>query len=414
MKRMMHHPDRQMPLSQALKTKRLKSLLFSLCLVGGVLAIGYLVWFWLQWHRPGMRYYVAGMKAMASNKPFVAEQLWLQGVKRDPRFYGCYEQLGLLYGEIFRYPQATYYLKQAADLNPNDGELQLELARAAHQEGRMDIAEAAAKRAMTLLPNNPEAVGGYGMIEAELHNREKAIWALRQAYHLKKDSRFLIAMVANEMDDLQLDQAEKDLTPYLQQHPNDPNACYLMGVLYEHKPHTPFNLRKAMAYAILAGKGMPNDVRPYTLLGRLLSEAGFPKKALRVYLAGSAIAPNDNGILNGLLECYRLLGDRQHERAVAQQYQKVLQWRNDVDQLIHQMQFNPHDVDSGLRLAHTEELLGDYAKALEYYELMVEQDPTNKRTRAALIDYCKRHHLTKLAKRLADPDYVPLVNPAEL
>lgn len=410
-------PNPSQPTTAEISTKGRKNLikafLLFICLGGGLLALGYLGWFWWQWQRPGMRYYVAGMRDMAAHKPFLAEREWLIGIERDPKFWGCYEQLGLFYGEIFRYPQATYFLKKAAELNPNNGELQLELARAAHQEGRMDIAEVAAQRAMQLLPNNPEAVGGYGMIEAELKNREKAIWALRRAYRLKKDSHFLIALVANEMDDLQLDRAEQDLAPYLQKHLNDPNACYLMGVLYEHKPRTPYNLRKAMAYAILAGKGMPNDVRPYNLLGRLLLEAGFPHKALRVFLMGSTVAPTDNGILNGLLECYRRLGEKDKARSVAAQYQKVLLWRNNVDQLIHRLQFNPHDVEAGLALAHTEELLADYQKALKYYELMVEQDPSNKKARAALIDFCKRHRLNRLAKRVANPNYVPLVDPSE-
>jgi tetratricopeptide (TPR) repeat protein len=365
--------------------------LSALVIVIGVAAAGYLSWFWREQSRAGMRHYFKGMEYLTAHYPVQAEKEWLQGVKEDPAEYHCYEQLGDYYTEVLRPEKAAEYYAAATRRAPGNGSLFLRLAAAERKSGQADRARAAARRAFELLPNDADAAGLDGLLLAESRNRPAALAALRQAHRLRPgDRRYFIAMVNTELDSLDFAAAERDLWPYLQAHPRDADACYMMAVIDNQKPRTPQNLRTAIDFAQRALAGMPADVRAYTLLGQLYLDSDRVPDALRVYTAGRRIAPNSEGMLRGLMDCYTRLGKTNDAASVSATFQQVLARHDRISHLTHVMGFNHHNTTAGLELARLVEADGRYEQARAYYEQLASQAPNDRRTRQALLGFYAR------------------------
>ncbi len=380
-------------------------------LVAGIGALAYLVWYSYQMYRPGMRYYLKGLSAMNRHQPIQARNDWQAGIKADPKFWRNYARLGEFYAAALQYHVAGKYLLQATAFNPNDGNLQLEFSKVAHKAGRLDLSNKAGLAAVRLMPNNFVALGDYGLQLVEAHHRLAAIRYLKRAAAIKIDPEYYIPMVSAEMDNGEMNQAETDLNAYLTKYPNDYKALILMANVYRQKPHTPDNMNTLLKYALHAGRINPYVVNPYILIGQVLVVANQPKRALSFFNGGLRIEPNNDTILNGLMQCYSMLGNSKARNLVLAHYQQVLQWKNTADHLADRMPYDPKNLAAILKLANLEELLGHNQKALTYYKLAVIAAPTNSAVRKKLVAFCGRHALPKLAAELENPNFMPYIEP---
>jgi tetratricopeptide (TPR) repeat protein len=378
-----------------------------LILAGAAAAVS-LLGFWREQSRPGIRHYLKGMEYLTARYPLQAEQEWLMGIREDPGEYHCYEQLGDYYTEVLQPQKAVDYYAGAAKRAPGNGSLFLRLTAAERKAGRRDEALATARRAAALLPDDADAVGLYGLLLAESRNRPAALAALRRAHTLKpEDRRYFIAMVNGALDTLDFAAAERDLQPYLRTHPQDAEAGYMIAVIYNQKPRTPGNLEAAIGYARQALAGMPNDARIHTLLGQLYLDSDRPGDALRVYTAGRRVAPNDEGILRGLMDCCRRLGKSAAVTATSGALQRVLARHDRIAHLTHVMGFNHHDTAAGLELARLVEEDGRFSQARAYYEQLVRQSPQDARTRRALSGFYRRMGRPEKARLALEPQFIP-------
>lgn len=364
---------------------------------------------WRQATRPGTTHYLKGMEYASAQKFDQAQQEWLLGVREDPGSAECYEQLGILYTEVRRYADAEECYKKATANAPDRGALFLALARVQQIQGELKPAAISAERAAQLLPENPDAVGEFGLLAARQKRRPVALAALRKAHELRpKDTRYLLAMVNLEMDAMDMAQAERDLAPYMQAHPDDAQAAYMMAVIYNQKPRTPENIRAALDYARRARPGMqPGDPRAYVLIGQLLLASNKLAEALQTYLTGAKIAPQAEDVLHGLVDCYGRLGQTKQADAVAARLQAATARHDRISHLKHVMGFNHFDTVSGLELARLEEEDGRSQAALRYYMQLVRQSPKDPRSRAALVAFLRRAGRPDMAQRAARPDFIP-------
>lgn len=355
-----------------------------------------------------MRHYLKGMEYLIARYPLKAEEEWLLGIAEDPKEYHCYEQLGDYYTELRRFPAARGCYAATAGLAPQNGSVWVKLAAAERKLGNADPARAAARRAAALLPGDADAVGLYGLLLAESRNRPAALAMLRRAHRLRPDDRrYFIAMVNGEMDSLEFGAAERDLAPYLRSHPADAEACYMMAVVYNQKPRTPENLKRAIGFAQRALAGMPGDVRAYTLLGQLDLDAGRTQHALRVYSAGRRVAPHSEAMLRGLADCCTRLGRTAEAVALTAELRKVLARHDRIAHLTHVMGFNHHDTAAGLELARLVEEDGQSSQARAYYEQLVRQSPHDPRPRRALSRFYRRIGRPDEARQAMRPQFLP-------
>jgi tetratricopeptide (TPR) repeat protein len=374
-------------------------------LAGAAVALGL---YWRHWSRPGQQHYRRGLELMSARDPAGALQEWTLGIESDPTDPACFEMVADFYAEGEKFGQAAALYERATQLSPKDGELFGKLADCFRRLGRQKQAVAAAEKAAKLLPQDGPTVGRYGLLLKGAKRRMEALEALRRSNRLTPNTQlFFMAMVDLELEMLQIDQAERDLTTYLKAHPDDAEAHLRMADVYNRKRRTPETLRLATDHAEKAVKGLDHDTRAYTLLGQLFLAQNRTEEALRLYTEAHQRHPTAESLLRGLADCYTRLGRSRELAAVSAEYQQVLKRHDRIDHLTHLMSFNPRDVNHGLELARLSEEEGMIGKAQDYYEQFVRQDPKAERTRKALSGFYARAGRPDLARRALQPTFLP-------
>lgn len=358
--------------------------------------------------RPGRRHYNRGLDYMAAHDPKAALAEWITGVREDPTFPLCWEMVGDFYAQAHRFEDASAAYHHATEHAPRNGPIFLKLAATLQTLGDQERALPVAQKAVRLMPNDPEALGRCGLLLKARKDRGGALTMLRRAHQLQPENRFYTLALADILlDTLQMGQAEEVLHGYLAHHPDDPEACFRMSVVFNQKPRTPENIRTATGYAQKALAGLPGDPRPYTVLGQLYLDADQTDKALPLYLRGHQVAPTSESVLRGLADCYSRLGRTREMGLVAAEFQRVLRRHDRIDHLTHVMGFNSKDTSAGLELAKLTEEEGLIPRAREYYEQLVRQAPHDPRTRRALSGFYQRLGNAELARRALEPQFVP-------
>ena len=193
-----------------------------------------------------------------------------------------------------------------------------------------------------------------------------------------------------ELDNLDYASVERDLSDYLNKHPNDAEFNYMMAVVYNQKPRTPQNIQTALQYAQKTLPAMARDERSYSILGQLYLDANEPKDALNCYLAGHDHVPNSENMLHGLVDCYARLGDMGKSAAAAAEFQKLTARHNRIQHLKHVLGFNNNDFASALELAKLHEEDGNLKTARSLYDKLAEQAPQDTRIRSARLAFYQR------------------------
>lgn len=365
-------------------------------------------WYWLQYVQPGPVHNRQAQQDMAAGKLSDAEQEWLQGIREEPGYAPCYIHLGDLYRQAKRFPEAVAEYTAAVRLAPNDGTLFLRLYRVAVAVGNVQLAGAAAKRAAALRPDDPDAVGLYGLWEVQQKNDPEALAPLRRAHQLRPaDREYLLALVRIEIEDTDFAQAQSDLAPYLQAHPTDFWACHLMGVIFELKSHDDTGWKTALAYEQRAAIGLPGDPRIYIALGDLDLDLNRPADALQAFQTGQKLLPNSEAMWHGLVRSYSLLGEKKQAAQSALALQRVASRHQRISFLREQMVLNPADVVSGLALTRLQEEEGDDDAAHSILTELLRHAPRDPRAHRALADFYLRYHRPGLAKQALRIDFVP-------
>ena len=387
---------------------RRRRLLLAFSMLALIAACAYTGWSWKTWTSPGIYYYEKGMDYAAAKHYDLAEQAWVTGVHKDPKAWQCYEQLGAMYTEANHPAQAAYAYEAATKIMPSDGSLFLGLARARTAEGNSPAAYAAAKQAAALLPDSADAVGNYGLLASQAGHDMEALAALRRALALDPGSaKYLIAIVALEINNLDLTRAENDLTPYLKAHPEDYQAHYYMGVILNQKPRTPENVRLGIAQAELALPSMLHDPHGYNLIGQLFLADGRTEAAYRAFLEGYKISPHSQAMLHGLLDCDIRRGDTREAALIGSRLEQEATRDNQVEHLKHVLGFNHKDTRSMLELAHLYEETGRQQQAFALFVQSLHETPDDPRIRPAFSAFLLRSRQPGMAKQILRPDFIP-------
>lgn len=187
-----------------------------------------------------------------------------------------------------------------------------------------------------------------------------------------------MALVTNEMDILDIQNAERDLTPHAKAHPEDAEAQYLMGSIFNQKPRTPANLHTVLTYAQRAFPKMRSDERIYNLLGQLYLDGDQPQKALQIYLKSRQLFPASGVVVSGLLRTYTRLHDTTRAQQTATQLQIMTARHNRIDHLRHVLGFDSHNIQAALELARLREDDKDYGNAQKIYQFSCSKPPRSE------------------------------------
>ena len=331
---------------------------------------------WQQNTRPGLNHLRTGQEAAAAHQDALAEQEWLKGTQEAPQLPENFIALGDLYLRQLRFPEAVTAFQAAAKLDPQDGSVFLRLANAALGAGQSQAALEAYRQAAALQPDDADTLGLYGLLAARLGSTKDALPALKRAHQLKPEQpRYVLELVRQEIGVGDNAGAERDLAPFLKNHPNDGEANRLMATLYQKKPPTPENLKTALDLAARAVAGLPDRAEAFSLLGQLQLEAGGTAAAQRAFQTAQTLDPNSVEALSGLLTCETRLGRTQDAARSAARLQTVSVRNDRITHLKDTLKLRPEDNTARLELARLKEASGDVNAAGGYFLEAVRHAP---------------------------------------
>lgn len=369
-----------------------KKTLVAACLLAGLIAAGFGVWNWRQYNRPGMTHYLKGMDDVAAGQIPQAEQEWRRGIREDPGDPHCYAHLADLLQREHRDAEAAMLYATACRLSPRDGELFLHLAQTEQARSNFLVAKNAAKRAAELRPGDGEAVGLYGILAAQAEQAPEALPALRRAHALRPDDAdLLIYLVRQDIGVQDWNGAERDLTPFLQSHPENAEACYLMASIQAQKPPTPANQQQALLYARRAWAAAPDNAYACILLGQLELKSGRVDEALLLFQRAHALTPSSQPALHGLMDCYTQRGEARQAALAAARLQAVTMRHDRIAHLEDALHLNPASVPANLEMARLQEDDGNFRLAHAYYAQAAHHSPPDPRAQTALAGFLHRH-----------------------
>lgn len=151
--------------------------------------------------------------------------------------------------------------------------------------------------------------------------------------------------------------AERLYQEILQQHPQNPQVLYLLGVL----AHQQNQLERATTYYQQAVQHQPHLVDAQVNLGLVLQQQGNHPAAIPHYQKALALQPGNPGVQVNLGIAFYQQG--KPELALAR-YRKALQ-------------LNPDFVDAHRNLAHALREQGDLKTAIAHYQTVVQLQPQN-------------------------------------
>lgn len=396
------------PRADARPRKALHTALLALCLIAGIGAAGYSLWLWHESSRPGAVRYLSGLDYASARQFGHARNEWVHGVDEDPTYPQCWVQLGDFYAQANDYTKGALYYQGASKLLPDDGLVFFHLGQMEQGLGETDAAVAAAQRAVTLLPGNAQVQALFGTLESDLNNRAVALNAMRQAHKLSPDAPDIVQELGRqELNVFDIAGAERDLTPYVQTHPQDAETNYLMALIAAQKPPTPANLSTGLEYALRASRSLPSDLRVLGVLGQLYLRADQPAIALPIFLKGNHLLPTSEIMLHGLVNSYSRLGRAKEAEAMAGELTRINLRHEEISRLVFAAKKDPRDTVSGLRLALLQEMDGEFLPAQLEYDRLLRQSPQDARLRAALASFLRRRGRQDLARQIERLNFVP-------
>ena len=359
--------------------------------LAGLTAVGFAIWSLHQATRPGRVHYERGLDAAVAKQIPQAEQEWLAGTREDPNFPDNYAQLGDLYSAQGRFSEAAAQYQSAARLTPQDATIFQRLTKAEDSSGDQKSALDAASHAAALRPENAAIVADCGIRAAKLNEPKLALRALKRAYALTPDNaNVLIYLIRVEFQLRDSAGVERDLTPFLQSHPENAEACYLMASLLHQKPMTTANSQAAIDYARRAAAGAPTNPEAQVLFGQVLLDAKQPAQALSAFQKAQVLLPSSILALHGLLTCYTLLGQPRQATQTRTALNIVLARQIQMGHAADLLLENPGNTMAALQMAHLREENGELDLAESYYRRAVRHAPQDSQARAALNEFLKR------------------------
>jgi len=215
---------------------------------------------------------------------------WLEEARvRAPNYRPILEQLvSVLFSES-KYQQAADLLQQCVETPPLDSALFADLGNAYARMGKLDAAEAALTRAISVNPETAQAHNLLGVIAVQRGDAAQAVKDLREALRMEPDlaeaDDNLGKLLIGDQD---LKQAEYYLKRAIAVDPEDADSHHSYGLLLMlRKAYAPSaqELRQAISLD-------PGDALTHSDLGDVLAEQGDDTGAVQAYEQSLKLQPD--------------------------------------------------------------------------------------------------------------------------
>ncbi|GGA21620.1 tetratricopeptide repeat protein [Dyella nitratireducens] len=235
-------------------------------------------------------------------------------------------------------------LNRAAELAPNDVELQCNLASLAMADGRLSAAIERLQKALVKAPGHPALLQALGTAYMSTGQRVQGRDAFAQALQsMPQHPALRLNLAGAEMELGRYAEAEPLVRQVLQQAPNTEFAHAMLG----HLLHLQRRPQEGAASLLQAGKLAPNNVQHMFQAALMLDEAGDLTAAHDAFTEALARAPDSVPVMAQLLFVRRRLCRWQDIDALSE---RVIRAVSEDSPGVHPFAFLSEDVDAELQL----------------------------------------------------------------
>ena len=297
-----------------------------------------------------------------------------------PDLAHAYEGIGLLALPTGNLSETFPPLFRASEFDPTRPETQYGLAMAYYNAGFVDEAR---KRMETLVANYPNQAkyhNGLGnCIRMEDPQRKRAQGLYEKATQLAPDNAEYWRNLANIEDRLgKHSEAEAHfrhaLTCKTDNFPELPVS--LASHLLQYR-NTPEGLAEAEKLLIGVREVLPQSRRAALALGRVYLQEGKASNAIPLLEQAVMGNPREREQWFLLARAYDRLGNRERATFCHNQFTRLQAFQQNMINTEEQAQTSPKNTDLRLKLARMYAEYGDYARALNQYDVCIQKQPQN-------------------------------------
>lgn len=240
--------------------------------------------------------------------------------------------------------EAQVAMNRAAELAPDNVELQCNLASLAMADGKVGAAIERLQKARLKAPGHPALLQALGTAYMSTGQHEQGRDAFAQALQsMPQHPAIRLNLAAAEMELGRLSQAETLVRQVLQQAPHSDLAHAMLG----HLLHMQRRPKEAAAALLQAGKLAPNNAQHTFQAALMLDEGGDLTGAHDAFADALARAPDALPVIGQLLFARRRLCRWQDIDALSE---RVIHAVSEGESGIHPFAFLHEDVDAALQL----------------------------------------------------------------
>lgn len=285
-----------------------------------------------------------GVALAAQGKVPEARREFTTAMKLDPRRVSPYVNLGHLAMRSGDTLRARVEYDRATAVDSGSSSAWRGLGDAYKAQGERDAANQAYEKAITLNPKDAVALTDLGTYKAEMSSGAEGRKHLLMAESLGYRSGKLYSGLA---------------------------------MAFADQPQSPADLKKALEYAAEAEKLGDESSLLFYAKALALQRLGRYQEAIVAYQQGISVSPDANGPWIGLSQCFRALGQMKNAEDSARIGERILNQRQLIGNLQHQIQTSPerHDLReqyAGIMMSNHQYLL-----AAEQYRYIAQHQSDN-------------------------------------
>lgn len=309
--------------------------------------------------------------------PAEAEAEFRKALESDPNLVCALDGLAQVLLNGGRYDAALAYWRQAVQIQPDAGDLQVSLAtalyksaKARHDAGMPEVEGVRVSDAVQLLTqllqSHPDLTVAHftlGNILANEHRYREAADEYREV--IRQDPANTEVLRSEVEALLNVDAYTDALAPakdYVSRKPNDASAHVMLGMVYRGLG----DYAKAEPELEIGAAKQPDDFEAQYQLGSVLAHLGKPQEALPRLRKAVALNPGEKSAQFQLAAVLRQLGEKQEAEKVLAQFQKATDTEFQISQL------TPEGIKANDLLQ-----AGKPEEAAQIYRHMLEEDPNS-------------------------------------
>jgi tetratricopeptide (TPR) repeat protein len=326
-----------------------------------------------------------------------------RALERYPRSAEIHNASGIAYASAGDPALARKHFNESIALNPRAVDPYVNLGRAALVYRDVQAALSYFDLATTVDPNSAAAWAGVGEAAIELKYERQARDSLEKAIQLAPNDPGAYATLGCFLAESEYGGEARPLLEKAVSLGHRSGKVYSsLTMACADQPKSDADLRQALDYAAEAEKLGDASALLYYGRGLALQRLALYEEAVKSFRAVIDRTLTSHGAWIGIAQCYRALGKRELSDKAAEMGERVLNERQRVGNLRHQIRANPERFE--LREQYAAELMkrGEFLPAAEEYRYVAQHRPDHPREWLKAADAFERGGEAEIARYLRD------------